>query len=281
METRVYRLSSTCPLFESSDRDGVTNLQARFEQDGIVFGPGAAICADDLSYAVTMRNAATEHEKLGLLLQRLDPNTPQIVADFVVVEFRTDELAGSTSTNLMALWQAGKGSRVAAAKVVVKSGVNAEIMDSREEHDPEPADPSDLPPLLTPGTFDTREVGLFGSFTPELRPDGKTISLMLSLGWAWHSGTNLLEVAYGGEGTRLVSGRASVMQPFDNGVVWLTPQYDETFVLGAPEIPGESAQPYLFVTFHVIDAAGRKPGTSPVEVIAIDGPTATTRRTKP
>ena len=80
-----------------------------------------------------------------------------------------------------------------------------------------------------------------------------------------------MEAAYGGEGTWLVSGRASVMQSLDNGVFWFTPEYDETFVLGAPGIPVEPAQPYLFVTFHVIDASGRKPGTSPVEVIAIDG----------
>lgn len=281
LETRIYRLSSTCPLFPSADRAGVTNLQTRFEQDGVVFGSASAVIADNLSFAVAMRNLAAEHEKLGRLLQRLDPNTPQFVADIVVVEFRPDELLGPDSTNLVALWQAGKGTRVAATKVVVKSGVAALPSDSREEKYPEPADPSDVAPLPSPGSFETREVGLSGNFTPMLWPDDKTILLWMSIGWSWHSGTNLLEVEFGGEGTRLVTGRPSVMIPVDHRANWFAPNDGETFVLGAPAIPGESAQPYLFATFHIIDASGRKPGTSPVEMMAIDGPTAITRSTKP
>ena len=91
---------------------------------------------------------------------------------------------------LQALSQHGGGDLLSAPRVTTRSGVNAQIQVVKEIIYPtefdvtQPTMNSDgnvtMSPVVTPGTFETRETGVILNVTPTVGPDGYTIDLVMA-----------------------------------------------------------------------------------------------------
>lgn len=124
----------------------------------------------------------------------------QIEVECQFVEFDAadiNKLAVSSDvlmSELIKLWAAGKGTLVAAPRVVTRSGSEATVRGVREfiyptEFSSQPSVDTNRPAqapasaILAPAGFETRETGAILSVIPELSPEGTQINLNLRPEW--------------------------------------------------------------------------------------------------
>ena len=126
---------------------------------------------------------------------------------------------------LQALSQHGNADLLSAPRVTTKNGVNAQIQIVKEIIYPtefEVTQPTvqsqgDLvtPPTVTPGSFETREVGVILNVTPAVGPDGYTIDLTMVpevaelVDWIQYGSS----ITINGDGIRLQYSPAGIQQP--------------------------------------------------------------------
>lgn len=267
-------------------------LKTLMERHGMEFPSGAFIRNEFDQCRIVLRNTAAEQVKFRRVLAalNLDNHNLQVAADFSFVAFeRTDvekvarqnASAAPSSEALIALWKAGKGRLVTAQTIVTRSGVNAQLQSTEEIIYPTEfaagtergtnATERMTNPILVPGSFETREVGVIANFTPTIGPDGRTIDMSMWSEISQLAETNRFTANYGPANAQQ---RSSIEQPvFNTGhlATALVMRDGSTLVLGDIAPHGLKERYYLFLTARIVDATGGKPGETDTSIL-VDEP---------
>lgn len=301
METRIYTFTRECMVTfidvgtnsreeQAAVRDAA--LKTLLERHGMGFPSGAFIRDESNQGRVILRNTPAEHAKFRRLsvVINSDNHELQVAADFSFVAFeRTDvekvarqnASAAPSSEALIALWKAGKGRLVATQTIVTRSGVNAQLQAVEEIIYPtefaggatgNTNTPVQLTtPVLIPGVFETREVGVVVNFTPTIGPDGRTMDLVIAPEISELAETNRFTATFGPENAQQLTSAEQPVFRTAKITTSVVMRDGATLVLGDIAPHGLKERYYLFLTARIVDATGGKPGETDTSML-VDEP---------
>ncbi len=250
---------------------GEPTVQAFFDKCGITFPDGASITYDPVFSRLHHYNTEENQRRMGRILGSASPSR-QVQLDAVFVDFsraEIEKLARATarplprSEDILQLWKDGHGTLLHALKLIIRSGVNAQIQ-STPEHI---YATKFLPPsashtasqtsshLPIPAAFETRETGAIFNVTPVVGPDGHTIDVVMATELA--AGPEWQSLAVSGTDAQGNELRLSVPQPLfhsRNFATCIVTTDGATQVLGGMANPAGDGITYLFLTVSLIES---------------------------
>ena len=277
-----------------------TNLDIKkyFVELGVGFPEGSYIHYRAELAGLVMYNTEANQLRLGRLLMIMGHVPRQVEMDFSFVAFPQKRIeaaareltsAAPAGAQIKALWTKGEGRLVASAKVLTRSGVNAQVQGVQEVIYPTEFetttfqgtgtnrhDEGAVPGAVTiPGSFETRQVGVIANVTPTLGPDGRLIDLTMVPEYTTLEGWDTYATPVLMAENQKTSGQ--VQQPsFHTGMATTSIVVEDggTAVLGG--MPSRNGQEwlYLFVTARVVDSRGTASDAFMGYPLDLDGPAA-------
>jgi len=198
-EGTIYARRTKKRIPEGEEILAEDNLRRFFENEFGEFPVDASVRYEPSTHTLEVTNDPEYLDQVNRLLKRMGP-FPQVEIDSTIVAFPSRELeklarktlsASPKPTDLKALWRAGKGKLTGYYKLVTQSGKTAvwksvaEISYPSEFQRPNISGsiPAEMtpPPFFgfSPGSFETRDVGMLSELSPLVEPDGYTISLTM------------------------------------------------------------------------------------------------------
>ncbi len=258
------------------------DLRKYFSELGVGFPEGSYIHHRSDLNGLLMYNTEANHRRLGRLLFLRGSMPQQLEIDFAFVAFPREDIAQAARSNaaaaptrdqLRAMWKAGRGRLAACAKVVTRSGVNAQVTAAQEVIYPtefeatsfqgtlSAKEPKDLGALTLPGSFETRQAGLIVNVTPTLGPDNRTIDLTMVPEQCTLEGWDTIETPLLAPGQ--APGTARILQPsFHEQLATTCVMAEDGYTVLLGGLPNRAGTEwlYFFVTPRVMDARGSTAG---------------------
>lgn len=245
---------------------------------GIEFPTNTYIRYDSAGSRLLIRHTPAVAQSIARDLGHIDVVQVQIDTTFIALPgadisaiCRTNPAGTADSAAVLALWRGGKGRLMATTRCVTRSGVNAQTTAVREikyatEYDVKTSTNSTTGEfVLTPGAFETREVGSLLSYTPTVKSDGERIDLEIAPEYCELAGWTPISVAATNSAARAVG--ATVTQPeFDNWKIQssISMTNGGTTILGLGPSPKTGEHAYVILTARVLNRpASPQPVSNP------------------
>jgi len=259
---------------------GSTDYEQFFKDFGVHWPDGSSVQYLPTVGKLIIVNTLENHRILRTVLSVLDVSPLQIEIDcqFVALPRAAVEKAASSgrvsSAAVLSLVRDGKGMLLSSPKVVTRNGVEATIKGVVEIIYPTEftvggsgsaatnAPPSTGGTAVTPGGFETREVGVILQVVPDVTPDGNMINLTLAPQVVyppeWQDHAAQVAGAKGGDAART----APMPQPFFpvESIATTVQVYNGTTLVVGGGVPSQDGKTFTYMLLSAtrIDPAGKE-----------------------